>query len=462
MVKMKRLWCNWPRSRLMGLVLLSLVFVVVLATPRAVRAVEFDDDGFIAADEIIHDDLFISAESVVMNGVVNGALFASGQDITINGDVNGDLIITGNNVTVNGVINGNVAFAGFRLQINNAVQGSIFFFGNSLVVGPGAVVSRNIFFNGFSMETQPGSQIGRDVNIGGYQALLNGQIDRDVNGDLGGLEIEGRIGGDVQVKVSEPAPFDFPNWPGVTRVLDEGLRVAEGAQIEGVLAYASPVEQADAIKTRPEGGVIYKAPVETPQVVRASERFVGWIWDRIQRIVTLLVLGGLLIWRRPGLLDQLSHYARARPLPAAGLGVVTLLTGGVFGVLLTVSIFLLGVLLGVVALGDLAGVTFSLGISGMVFAGALAIFLLAHGSKIVVSQLLGSLILARLSPQREQKPMWSLTLGVIVYILLRSIPLVGLLVGAIATFIGLGAMWMWFWKRDKSPSPATASEVNVT
>lgn len=449
---MKRLWRNLSHSRLTMCVLLGLVLIIVvlLAAPRTAQAVAFDDDGFIAADEVIHDDLFISAESVVMNGVINGALFASGENVTINGDINGDLIATGNTVIVNGVVNGNVAFAGFKLQMNNAVGGSIFFLGNSLVMGPGVIVRRNIFFNGFNLDAQAGSQVQRDANISGYQALLNGQIDHNVNGDLGALEIGGRIGGDVRVKVPEPAPFDFQYWPGVSQVIDAGLRVTESALIEGALTYVSPVEQADAIQSRPGGGVIYQpSTVETSKVMQASKGFVGWILDRIQRIVTLLILGGLLIWRWPNLLGQLSHYARTRPLPAVGLGAVAFLTGGVGGVLLTMSIFILGLLLGVVALSNLAGVTFSLGISGMLFLGALAIFLLAHGSKIVVSQLLGDLILTRLAPQYEQKPMWSLTLGVIVYVLLRSIPLLGLLIGAIATLVGLGAMWMWFWKRAK-------------
>jgi len=434
----------------MALVLLGLVLVVVLAGPRAARAVEFDEDGFIAADEVIHDDLFISANSVVVNGTINGTLFASGENVTINGDVNGDLIVAGAEVMVNGAVNGNVAFIGFSLQMNGPVKGSLFFLGNSLLVGPHALVGRNIFFNGFSVETQPGSQVRRDVSIGGYQALLNGQIDRNVNGDLGGMEIGGRIGGDIQVKVSEPVPFGFPNWPSVSRVLGGGLHVTEEAEIEGNLVYASPVEQSEAIKSKPGGGVVYQPLVETPSVLKASGRFFEWILKRVQHIVTLLALGGLVIWRRPNMLDQLTHCARRRPLPSFRLGIVALLTGGVGSVLLVFLTFILGLLLGVIAFGELAGIVFGLGLSGTLFATLLAISILLYGSKIVVSHLVGVLILDRLAPQYSQKPIWPLALGVIVYVLLRSIPLAGLLVGIVATVLGLGAMWMGFWQRCKS------------
>ena len=56
----------------------------------------------IGAGDVIDDDLFLTGETVEMNGTVNGDLFATGQRITINGEVNGNLFVSGSDITLNG------------------------------------------------------------------------------------------------------------------------------------------------------------------------------------------------------------------------------------------------------------------------------------------------------------------------------------------------------------------------
>jgi hypothetical protein len=439
----------------LALIIVVLGLTLALGAPQAARAVEFDDDGVIAADEVIDDDVFMSSETVSIDGTVNGALFISGDKITVNGKVNGDLVMSGSEVQVNGAVNGNLAFIGQSLALSGVVKGSVFFFGGGLELEPSAVVGRNVFFNGFGMEMQPGSTVERDAVIGGYQALLGGQIERDVQAEVVALEIGGDIGRNVTAKVSGPGEGSSGGfqWPGLPQSVAAGLRATEDAHIGGALVYASPVEQSDAIKAVPDGGITYEhSEKEAPLNLR--QRAGQWFLARVRDFLTLLVLGGLVVWRVPALLNRLADQARARPLPSAGKGLVIVVAGYAGAFVLAGLILVLGILMGVVTLGKLAGVVFGVGFSGLSMTFALFTLCVAYGSKLIVAYLIGRLVFRRLAPQQADNVGWPFVLGVVAYIFLRSIPVLGWLVGVAATLIGMGAMWLTFYEQRHSVAPA--------
>ena len=450
---MKYLCAHW--SRLTSVVLLGLVLVGTLGIPQVVRAVEFDDDGIITADEVIDDDVFVSSETVVVDGTINGNLIVSGSDVTINGDVNGDVFLAGMVTAVNGRVNGNLAFIGQSLSLGGGVRGSLFCIGSSVTLEPSAVVGRNVFFNGFGLEMEPGSTVGRDVLASGYQALLTGRVERDVLAEVGALEIEGFVGRDVKAIVPEPGGESprGPWWPGMPPMIDAGLRVAEEAHIAGTLTYVSPVEQADAIEAVPGGGVVYEPPDEPEVRVGFAHRAGQWFLARVRDFVTLLVLGGLAVWRYQALLDRLTDQARSQPLPALGWGFAIMIGGHVAVVVLAVLVLVLGILMSVVTLGGLALTVFGVGFSGLALVFALFSLSVAYGSKLIVAYLVGKLILQRLAFAHADKAIWSLVLGIVLYVLVRSIPGLGWLIGAVMTLAGLGAMWLLFRQQRRAPEP---------
>lgn len=451
---MKHLRTHGPRWALI-IIVLGLIVLGVFGAPQAARAVEYDNDGVIAADEVIDDDVFMSSQTVSIDGAVNGVLFISGDQITVNGKVNGDLVMSSGEAQVNGVVNGNLAFVGQSLTLSGVVKGSVFFLGGGLELEPSAVVGRNVFFNGFGMEMQPGSMVERDAVIGGYQALLAGQIARDVQAEVTALEIEGDIGRNVTAKVSGPEEgfSDGLQWPGLPQPIEAGLRVAEDAHIGGALVYASPVEQSDTIQAVPEGGITYE-PSKKEVPVSLGQRAGQWFLARVRDLLTLLVLGGLVIWRAPAWLNRLADQARAKPLPSAGKGLVIVVVGYVGAFALAGLILILGILMGVVTLGRLAGVIFGVGFSGLAMTFALFTLCVAYISKLIVAYLIGKLVFRRLAPQPADNVVWPFILGVVLYTFLRSIPALGWWVGVAATLIGMGAMWLTFYERRHSVAPA--------
>jgi hypothetical protein len=287
------------------------------------------------------------------------------------------------------------------------------------------------------------------------------RVDQDVDAEVGALEIEGSIGGDVMAQVSEPGkgPLGQFQWPGLPAMVDPGLRVTEEAQIGGTLTYVSPVEQADTIESLPDGGVVHQLPTKPEMLVPLTpgKQVASWLLARAQDCLTLLVLGGLALWWAPVLLKRLAEQARARPLPSAGWGLVVMIAGGISVVVLAALILVLGILMGAVTLGGLAGAVFGMGFSGLALALALFLLAITYGSKLIVAYMAGRLALQRLAPQCADG-VWPLVMGVVLYVVLRSIPILGWFIGVIVTFVGLGAMWLLFRGRRSVPAPVVGNE----
>jgi len=75
----------------------SLLAILVLTFTRPASA--FDgrsgENIVIKSDEVIDDDLYVTAGTFVLDGTVNGDLIVVGQTLTINGKVDGDVMAAG-------------------------------------------------------------------------------------------------------------------------------------------------------------------------------------------------------------------------------------------------------------------------------------------------------------------------------------------------------------------------------
>lgn len=429
---------------------LAIVMILLVSTSGVAYAVEIIDSGTIPESEVIDDDVFIGGDTVVVDGTVNGDLFAAGNTVTINGTVNGSLVV-----------------AAQTIQINGKVSGSIYGASSAISFGENLVVGRNVYYAGFGLETKKGSLINRDLLVTGYQAVLYGNVGRDVLAAVGALHLNGGVGRDVKAEVSSPdegfggnIPFLTP--PGSPAMVASGLHVSDSAQIGGSLVYTSEAVQSEAIKSEPTGGVVYQTPqpaqtTEERKPTVIVEQGIGrWILNRLRDLTTILVLGGLALWLIPTTLQKVTERARREPLPSAGWGAISIIVGYAGAFMLALSIIALGVFLGVLTLGGLAKTVFGIGFSTLGLAFTIFSLLISYGSKVIVSLLAGKILLQKIAPQFAEHKVWPLLIGVIVYVLIRSIPFLGWLVGIAVTLIGFGAMWLVFRERKLSPVPVQA------
>ncbi|MGB0384322.1 MAG: hypothetical protein ACPGWR_05800 [Ardenticatenaceae bacterium] len=430
-------WKHTRAYQFRWLLIVSLLFVGLFGAVGSAEAFDFIDGATIEKGTKIDDDVFIAGEKVVVNGEINGDLFALGQNVTINGTVKGSLFTTGQNIIIDG-----------------KVEGSLYGGAASLILDSDAEIGRNLLFGGFGLETRSGSKVARDLLMGGYQAQLAGTVGRNVNTATAALEISGKVDGDVDANVGTPedsAPTSLYFGPGggeMPDAIDGGLRVTSDAEIKGKLSYNSSVDQTDAIEATPTGGVFFEQveseQSEEPQTT--SEQVQAWLTPRIGDFLTLLVLGGVLLWRLPNPFLQMIHKASNELGSATLWGVLTLIGGWIAIAILGILFGAIGVFLTFITFGGLGITVFGLGISAIVFILTLFLLLVTYGSKVVAAYLGAHLIFSRI-PKLNNKYL-PLIVGIILYMLLRAIPYLGPVISFIATLIGLGAMWLQYRNQD--------------
>lgn len=416
---------------------LILVVSLGLGFAGSAKAVEFDEDGRVDEGEVIEDDLFIAADIVQINGTINGDLFAAGGRVEINGEVNGSVFAAAQTIIISG-----------------SIQGSLYAGSSTISLQPQAEISRNFYYGGFNLTTESGSAVGRDLLVGAYQALLSGAVERDVRAGVAALEIYGEIGGDVIAEIESAEenqmPVGFWGPPGVDTIIPTGLRVGEEALIEGTLRYKSSQNMNSAVASTPGGGLEYQydpkpeARNERDQAGRIGlVSLIGtWVLQRIQMFVTLLLLGLLVIWQIPGVLKKTRGQLQEKPVESAGWGLGSLVV--VYGGAVIVAGFILmaGLFFGVITLGELAKSILAVGFSALGLIVAAFGILVSYASKLVIAYLIGSFLYNLLYPEKMEPVTWPLVIGILIYVFFRSIPIIGLGIGILATVFGLGAIWL--------------------
>ncbi|MEZ4517680.1 MAG: hypothetical protein R3C44_12930 [Chloroflexota bacterium] len=428
-----------PGSRLIGIVLALLVMAFMVPQTHAAE-IRSDDTVVIEAGEVIDDDLIVAGETIRIEGTITGDLIAAGRTITMNGTVEGSAVLMGQSVYVNGDVDGSLYTAGYALEM-----------------GESAAIGRNAYFGGFSLNTMPGSQIDRSLYVGGYQLAHGGQIGDDLMLGAGAVEISGAVGGDVRGSVDySETGFSYPVFPGMGTVptVAPGLHIDPSADIGGQT-------QVDVnLRTSNETG----ADGVAPQVTSTTSRFglPSWFTDRLGEFIGLMLIGGLIIYFLPRFLPEVADTLQTRPLPSLGWGALLLFIALPVGIIAgIILIILLTIIFGWLTFGEFVGAILGLTGGAFLFALFAALFIMYVIAKIICGYMAGRFILTRFNVDPDSAGRWMevayLALGVLIYEVLRAIPVVGWLVALIVVMIGSGAIFAYWLNRrrqlEKLPQP---------
>ncbi len=421
---------------------LALLMGLVVASPVGAVETRSGEAVVIGSDEVIEDDLYVTANEVVVDGTIEGDLVAFGSSIVVDGVVEGDLIAAGQSVEIGGVVEDDARIAG-----------------QALLLGEDAEVSDDLIAASFSLENEPGSTVGGTVLYAGYQALLAGIVDEDFNAAVNALELDGEVGGDVDVEADGeddgPPPALFAPEPRVQiPPVESGLTVTDSAQVGGNLTYGSGAEAQISPAAQIRGEVVREDRPDTEE--EPARTLVDWVLDNLRSLLALVLVGLLLMWLAPNWSRRLADTVQARPLASLGWGVL----GFIIFIALTIAILLATVLLtvifGLLTLGGVLLLVISLGVFAEI---ALVLaFLISMGylAQIVVSFLVGRLLLGRVRPNRAAGRVLPLVVGLILYTILRAIPVLGPLVGLVVVLLGFGAISNWIWTRFRRRSAQEA------
>jgi hypothetical protein len=337
--------------------------------------------------------------------------------------------------------------------------------GQTLLLRDDARVGDDLISAGFSLESGPGSTVGGTLLYAGYQALLAGNVGEDLKGAMNGLQLSGQVGRDVDADVDGEnegsPPFLFEPLVEVPTV-ESGLTLTDSARIGGNLSYKSDAEARINPGAQIEGEVIpQERPAAEEEEEPARSAAADWVLGNLRSFVELVLVGLVVIWLASGWIRRLAGRVLDRPLASLGWGLLSLIAFFVSGIGILLATILLAVIFGLLTLGGLVALIVVVGLLAEALLGLAFWVSTGYLAQIVVSFLAGLLIVEAVRPGRGTgQRVLPLVLGLILYVVLRAIPVLGPIVGLVVVLFGLGALSNWIWtkfrrSRATQPPPVT-------
>jgi hypothetical protein len=358
--------------------LLTFTLMPVLSSATELRAGEQPTVG---QNEKINEDLYIAGGNVTSSGTIVGDLVAGGGNVLIDGSISEDLAVGGGSITILADVGDDIRAGGGSITIAGRVGGDV-------VMGSG--------------QTQvTGDGIAGDVIWAG--GALN--ISAPVSGNLK------LVGGEVLINSIVSGNVKFKG---------DKLVLGSNAVINGTLTYSSSEEA-----TIKEGAVVVGEITHTKyngtKDKSSKKKFIAGLISLAILISLLSKLTGALVF---GLIfhkytETLVNKALARPLPELGRGFIVLI------IIPVASIFLMITVIGI-----------PLSLFGLIAYAGFMIF-----SFIMAPVVLGSLVHKWIKKTNTYHVSWKIILlGVVLYMILGIIPVIGWIVKLALILLVLGSV----------------------
>lgn len=412
------------------------------------------DKIVIGADEVIEDDLYLGAETIIVDGVIKGDLYAGAAMVTINGTIEGDLVTGAQSITINGTVEGDVMAFGQSVVINGTVGDDLRSGAAAIQFGEEAVVTDDLLFGGASLELMPGAQVGGDLLVGGAQALVEGDVAGNLMVGASAFELSGTVAGDVTAYVDTPAEgenymppmFYGPQMNISMPSVKPGITINDNAKIDGDLTYTAtrdlnfPSSAIDGSITREEPQFVNEFERPAPPTPQQMAGF--WLLRLLRTIITLITLGMLMQWLFPNFLASAEYKLQTETWSSLGWGVVAY-AFFYFALLVVFTAMILGaIIFGALSLGGLSGTIVILGLLALAIMTVGFVLTVIYLTKIIVATLGGKLLLARIKPEWANHKFYPLALGVVLLAFIMAIPVAGWLIKLIVVLFALGALWL--------------------
>jgi cytoskeletal protein CcmA (bactofilin family) len=421
---------------------LMMVLLVFSAQPAAARDVLQGDQCSVAARQTIVGDLFVLCRTLQIDGTVQGNVIGAATTAQINGRVDGSLYLLTGQLVVSAEIGRSIHFLGPALRIDrgttfSAADADILSLSLSTQIDEGVRVPNSVVGVGYQLVLD--GEIGGEVSFWGSALTLTGRIDRDVYATVGNSESAG---------VAELQTL-LTLLPVSVALERPGLRVAEGASIEGTLYYTAPVEGSiDAELTNPPQFTQVSIQPDLAQIAAiaqttdARRELGGFLAQVVREFLSLFLVGALVLLIFPGGFNAPLRSLASRPLPSVGLGLLTFVISFPLLAILVFFSVLVVFALGLLQLGDLTvagAVVLSVLNLGL---GTAFYFIAIFVSRALVCLGIGRIVMQifRAGAGARGSALVQVALGALLLSVAFSLPVVGWLISAVAAFLGLGAL----------------------
>jgi hypothetical protein len=398
--------------------MLLLVIVMACLPLQAAGAQDSYQTGVVPAGETLQGSQFLFAPQINIEGTVDGDVFAISQDVTLKGEIKGSLFVLSTKTTIDGQLEGDLFSANTRLTLQ-----------------PESSIGRSAYILTGIIDMLPNREIGRDLYLIGLSGEISGTVGRYQRAHLGTIEIlDMLIGENGLLRPLLPPGFRLP-WSAINNL---AARPAERA----LYFYSAVTGLGFSALGLP---TTLQPRLQTTSIDSAA--LGGWLLARLRTFAPLLLIGLLLLWLFPRFLQGSTGHLRTHPLNSFGIGVVVFFVSFGVAMLALALIAMLGLFFAMINYWDLAMMIWGAGLGGISV--ALALFGLALGylSKIIVAYLLGALLLGQLPGIIWGRRFWMLLLGLLILVLLLSIPFLGWVLSILTIMFGLGAIFLQLRQR---------------
>lgn len=439
-----------------------LIILVFLLTGTVSASEVFDGENCrIDAQTTIQSDVLVLCGELIVEGVIDGNLIGAARTATIEGEITGSVYLLGGELRIEGGrIGKDVHFGGLVLDIGNRT---------TFVHEHGGIISASLSNTIHHQETIPGS-----ITMLGYQLIVEGDVQREINFTGTALSIAGEVNGNVTASVGDPEsrgassqieslflPFRLIDLTAFSiELIDPGLIVT--GNINGTLSYRSP----NPINISGDvNSTVYTstAPPLTgaTQVEQSAQQVQRYLEGALREFLTLFSIGTAFLLIIPRTIQIPLRDLRIRPLSTLGVGLLSFILSFPIVLILMVLSVVIFLVFSRLPLGSLP--IFVGGGLGLANIGGASVF---YFTAIFVSRLIVALAIGRFLMRLffRYHYHWrhlfiSMVLGVLILSLLAAIPVIGWGINALALFLGLGAILSVFRRQlqrfvDTPPTPS--------
>lgn len=373
--------------RFLVLFSLTIGFSLPLAS-QAFVARSGDDVNFKSGDQL-SGVTYAAGQQITVDTPLPGDLICAGRSVFINQPVQGDIICAAENITIKAKVGGAVRLIASQVNLDSPIEGNAMLFGSDLIIGEQSDIKGETLIAGQFLDSR--GRYGQAFHGAAVQAKLYGNYTGAVN-----LTIA-----------------DSGNNQAVLQI-NQGAKLANGLIYRSKLS--AQIDPAAEIK-----GEVLKKDLPNYQVEKTTMAK-KWLWSKLVRLFMLLTTGLILISLWPKASETIAQLAGQRPLRFIPRGLLILIAMPLVAVMAAITIIGLpiAVLLLVVWLT------------------------LLYMAKLIVGYWLG----CRILPQTKNN-IWPFLVGTTVLFAISCFPVLGWLVGAIATWWGAGAFSQWASTRNK-------------
>jgi cytoskeletal protein CcmA (bactofilin family) len=362
----------------------AFLFVFLSISPASAVFFQSGDTLILPKDKKIDEAVFVSGSSLTINSDINGDLYCAGRDVVINGNVKGDIACVGQSLKVNGNVDGDIRAAAMTIEIAGQVTRNITVASQSLVLGPKSQVKGDIFFG--VQNVSLGGSMGRDLLGAGETVNITGSLLRNAT------------------------------------VTGTNLSVIETGKIGGNLDYYMEKTATASIDKKNIKGTVVRHDIETPtkpEMKKEMSKVTGMalVLKTIFGILSFAILGLALIYFDRKNTEKRIAQIINKPVVSGLIGFAVLITAPIAFIILMFT--MVGMPLAFVAL--------------FVYIVALIV------ASLYPSAIYGKLVLEKLFKKTKTSLYWQMFLGVILFGLISSLPVIGWAFAFISFCMGLGA-----------------------